>query len=243
MKKNKVKYIHDEILHNMIAPDIVAPIILDIFPTINSVVDFGCGIGTWLKAFKNCGVKEVLGIDGEWCNRDLLFKYLNEEEFRCVDLEKPIHLNKVYDLVVSLEVAEHLSEQSADTFIQSLVNAGKVILFSAAIPGQQGFNHYNEQWPSYWENKFRQHGYKTYDIIRKKIWNYAEIEQCYKQNIFLVVHSSIKMDYEDSEILSLVHPDIFHRINKIEQGKRGISFYLPLLIKSIINKMNTRIFP
>jgi 2-polyprenyl-3-methyl-5-hydroxy-6-metoxy-1,4-benzoquinol methylase len=46
-----------------------------------------------------------------------------------VDLEKPIKLSKTYDLVVSLEVAEHISEENADVFVQSLADAGKIILF------------------------------------------------------------------------------------------------------------------
>jgi SAM-dependent methyltransferase len=235
-KNKKVKYIHDEISHNMTTPNIVVPLVMELISP-KSVVDIGCGIGTWLRAFKNNGVKEILGLDGQWCNRDLLHKYIESHEFRCVDLEQPIHLEKKYDLVISLEVAEHLSEQAADIFIQSLVNAGNIILFSAAIPGQGGFNHINEQWPQYWADKFKNHGYKSYDIIRKNIWNYTEIERHYKQNIFLVAHNSVKIDYEESEILPLVHPDVFKYINKIVQGKRGISFYCPLLIKSIINKI------
>jgi len=240
MKNNKIKYAHDEIGHNMTASSIVAPLVLEMLPyPINSVVDFGCGIGTWLKAFQNCGVNELLGLDGEWCNKELLHKYLDEQNFKSVDLEKPIHLGKQYDLVISLEVAEHLKESAADTFVQSLVDAGKIILFSAAIPYQGGFNHINEQWPSYWADKFRLHGYKTYDVIRNKIWNKPEIESWYKQNMFLVLHNSIKVNFEEQEVLSLIHPDIYLNIfETILNGKRGLSFYLPLLMKSVINKFN-----
>jgi hypothetical protein len=112
------------------------------------------------------------------------------------DLENPIHLNKTYDLVISLEVAEHLSERAADTFVQSLVDAGKIILFAAAVPGQDGLGHINEQWPSYWENKFQQHGYKCYDLIRGKMQNYSEIEESYKQNTFFVVHRDFSTQFE-----------------------------------------------
>jgi len=238
MKSNKIKYVHDEIGHNMTASSIVAPLVLEMLPyPINSVVDFGCGIGTWLKAFQNCGVNELLGLDGEWCNKELLHKYLDEQNFKTVDLEKPIHLDKQYDLVVSLEVAEHLQESAADSFVQSLVNAGKIIFFSAAIPYQGGFNHINEQWPLYWANKFRSYGYKTYDIIRRKIWDYKEIEWFYKQNMFITAHNSIQLNFDESEVMPIVHPDIYVKFHEtVMKGKRGISFYLPLLIKSVINK-------
>jgi SAM-dependent methyltransferase len=209
----KKKYIHDEAGHNMVNPNIVTPIVLSMLPPVNSVVDFGCGIGTWLKAFKNCGAGEILGLNGEWCERELLFKYIDENEFQCIDLERPVHLNKTYDLVISLEVAEHLSEQAADTFVQSLVDAGKMILFSAAIPGQGGFNHVNEQWPSYWENKFQQHGYICYDVIREKIKNDSRIDGWYKQNMFFVIHRDYSKEFE--------------MLNNVNEGGGGGGVFTP----------------
>jgi 2-polyprenyl-3-methyl-5-hydroxy-6-metoxy-1,4-benzoquinol methylase len=65
-------------------------------------------------------------------------------------LIQPLDLEKEFDLVVSLEVAEHLPASAADQFVNTLVKHGKKILFSAAIPGQGGQDHLNEQWPDYW---------------------------------------------------------------------------------------------
>jgi SAM-dependent methyltransferase len=240
MKKN-VKYIHDEYLHNMKDPNIIVPIVLSIISPQN-VVDIGCGIGTWLKTFKNKGVNDVLGLDGRWCNTDLLYKYIEPQEFMCVNLEKPIRLNKAYDLVLSLEVAEHISEENADIFVQSLVDAGKVILFSAAIPGQGGFNHINEQWPTYWIDKFKKHGYVFHDIIRNKIWDISEVFIHYKQNMFIVAHESVDILSKsiNTSIVNIVHPGLLENRNRyiehIEAGKRGVTYYIPLLLKSIVNK-------
>lgn len=235
MKKQIIKYVYDESVHNMNAPTVVVPFVLELFPTIRSVVDFGCGLGTWLKAFKDRGIEEILGLDGAWYDPSLLFQYIRENEYKCVDLEKNIHLDKSYDLVISLEVAEHLREQAADTFVQSLVDAGKIILFSAATPGQRGFKHLNEQLPAYWVSKFRKHGYKTYDIIRKQIWDCPKVETWYKQNMFLAVHHSIKMNYEETDIQPLVHPDTKKLNYKIGRIKRGISLYFRLFLKLILN--------
>ena len=235
MKKQVIKYVYDVSVHNMNAPTIVVPFVLDLFPNIHSAVDFGCGIGTWLKAFKDQGVDEILGLDGAWNDPNLLFQFIREDEFRCVDLENPIHLDKRYDLVISLEVAEHLRKESADTFVQSLVDAGKIILFSAATPGQRGFKHINEQWPSYWVDKFRQHGYKTYDIIREKIWDEPSVETWYKQNMFLAVHESIQMNCEEVDIHPMVHPDTKKLMYKLGRIKRGLSLYFRLFLKSVFN--------
>ena len=120
------------------------------------------------------GVNDVLGIDGSWVNKDLLHKYINPEEFLEHNLEKKIKLDKKYDLVLSLEDAEHLDKDSADVFVQNLVNSGNLILFSAAIPNQGGQNHINEQWLTYWEEKFAKYNYVIQDIIRPIFWNNSE---------------------------------------------------------------------
>ena len=208
LRNGDKRYIHTEELHNMKSPNIIVPLVLNILPNIHSVVDFGCGLGTWLRAFKAMGVQEVLGLDGYWCDKTLLFKNILESEYKTVDLENPIVLDKPYDLVISLEVAEHLSEESADTFVESLVNAGKVILFSAAIPGQGGHNHINEQFPEYWKEKFLRYNYVFHDILRDKIWDNEEIDFWYKQNMFIVAHESISLPEDTDFKYPVIHPDL-----------------------------------
>ena len=104
------KYMHDEKLHNSKSPMTIVGELLSLIPKPNSVVDFGCGIGTFVRAFKNVGVKDVLGLDGKWVDEDLLYKYIKPSEFKKVNLEKKVKLDKKYDLAISLEVAEHLME-------------------------------------------------------------------------------------------------------------------------------------
>ena len=137
-------------------------------PEGSKVLDVGCGIGTWLKAFEECGVKDYLGLDGNHVNRSLL--KIPAEKFRVQNLLESFRLNRKFDLVISLEVAEHLDEKISDQFVKGLVEHGETIVFSAAIPYQSGQNHVNEQWPAYWQQKFEKHGYYFHDVIRPKIW-------------------------------------------------------------------------
>src|SRR5436309_14636146 len=109
-----------------------------------SVIDVGCGLGTWLSVFEEFGVKDVFGIDGDHVDRSML--QISNERFTAFDLKKPIQIDRRFDLVVSLEVAEHLPKDCAKTFVHSLTRLGPVILFSAAIPFQGGRAHLNEQW-------------------------------------------------------------------------------------------------
>jgi len=81
-----VPYSHDEKYFNMIAPRIIAAR-LDPVLHPKSVVDVGCGLGTFLRAFKELGAETILGIDGEWVDRKLLSKNISLTEFKPADLQ------------------------------------------------------------------------------------------------------------------------------------------------------------
>jgi len=84
-----------------------------------------------------------------------------------------------------LEVAEHLSEDRARSFVAELCSLSNLFLFSAAIPGQGGVNHVNEQWPDYWAALFQEHGCACFDVMRPRLWYRDECEWWYIQNILV----------------------------------------------------------
>ena len=88
-----------------------------------------------------------------------------KKNFFAVDLKRPLQLERRFDLVLSLEVAEHLPEECAATFVESLIGLGSVILFSAAIPFQGGTHHVNEQWSNYWVKNFQEREYVVIDTL------------------------------------------------------------------------------
>lgn len=190
----------------------IVPLLIDLIdPT--SVIDVGCGRGAWLKVFKEKGISKISGIDGNWIKAKYLL--IDRGEFTAADLKKPFCADEKFDLVVSLEVAEHLPEDCAEQFVESLIRCGPVIVFSAAIPFQWGADHVNEQWPEYWAKLFRKKGYLPVDCIRKKIWNNKKVEYYYAQNIIIyakedAVYRNEKLlkEFEkgDCEVLPLVHP-------------------------------------
>lgn len=186
-----------------------------------TVVDVGCGVGTWLAVWqKNFGA-EVYGIDGDYVDRSQLF--IDAENFHPANLEERITLNRRFDLVMTLEVAEHLTPARADSFVEDLTRLSDVILFSAAIPAQGGTNHVNEQWQSYWAQKFLRLGYVVVDCIRPQIWTRDDVDFCYTQNILLYAKSSelyrypelqdFYLKHRDEIFLDAVHPKIW--INKL----------------------------
>jgi SAM-dependent methyltransferase len=190
----------------------IVPLILELVQP-RSVIDIGCGAGTWLSIFKEFGIEEICGVDGDYVDAKIL--KIPKEQFLSLDLSKPFHLGRQFDLVLSLEVAEHLPSESADIFIDSLTRLGPVILFSAAIPHQGGTQHINEQWPEYWVELFQHRGYVAIDCLRKKIWKNPDVESWYAQNMLMFVQKDqldasplLKREFENTAVsqLSIVHP-------------------------------------
>ena len=155
----------------------------------NSIVDFGCGTGTWLAAAKQINKDiEVIGVDGDYVNRDMLM--IKESEFLPRDLTEELDLKRKFDLAMSLEVAEHLDEKYADNFVDTICRHSDIVLFSAAHLGQGGDGHVNEQPLSYWVKKFEKRGYIWKDI-RSKFEGNDDIEQWYKDNISLFLKKKV----------------------------------------------------
>tara|TARA_B100000519_G_scaffold199993_1_gene212268 strand:+ start:6839 stop:7579 length:741 start_codon:yes stop_codon:yes gene_type:complete len=175
------------------------------------IIDVGCGSGSWLHTAQELGAQSITGIDGLWLKKEMLVS--NQIELISHDLEIPFPDLGKYDLAISLEVAEHLTENRAKSFIKDLCKLSKVILFSAAIPGQGGDHHINEQWQSFWCGLFRDNDYKCFDIIRHKVWNNSEVKSWYKQNCLVYVHKDLLQTFNESEKskfpLDIVHNEIF----------------------------------
>jgi SAM-dependent methyltransferase len=167
-------------VYNRGAAERVVPRLIELFAP-KSVVDVGCGLGTWLAAFRDRGVDRLLGIDQSLPGEFLL----EPAHFLAADLTRDLHCNATFDLALSLEVAEHLPPEAADRFVNSLCQLAPTVVFSAAIPGQGGDGHCNEQWPAYWWNKFAEHGYSGSDALRWEFWEDSAIYCWYRQNLMV----------------------------------------------------------
>ncbi|MBT4740770.1 MAG: methyltransferase domain-containing protein [Rhodospirillaceae bacterium] len=194
---------------------ILGPLFQTFSPT--SVLDIGCGHGAWLQVSRELGADTIQGVDGPWIDTEALA--IPASQFMAQALDEPLDLDRRFDLVVSLEVAEHLPERAADTFIDSLVRHGDVILFSAAVPFQGGRGHVNEQWQTYWAVKFADHGYQAFDTIRPTIWGNESIFWWLRQNTILFLNQASLEQYPemnqervtDLNALATVHPALYMR--------------------------------
>ena len=249
MTNKDIKYVHHESIHNFAAAEEIVPFVINLLGP-NSVVDVGCGIGTWLKVFSDKGITDFIGIDGDYVDRKTL--KINNSSLVEFDLETFYSSQRKFDLAISLEVAEHLKQESADDFIKTLTNLSDVVIFSAAIPNQGGQNHLNEQEPSYWISKFEEEGFQCFDILRPVFWENKKVDCWYKQNIFLFTNNETIMNKLNSfntfSNCHLVHPELLkikeemlnsqkHNHDVILRGEKGIRFYIKVLFRSLKSRI------
>ena len=153
---------------------------------IDSVLDVGCAAGTWLSVWRDAGVGEIRGVDGAYVDRSTL--EIADGEFSARDLAEDFDLGTRFDLVQSLEVAEHIAAHRADAFVENLVRHSRgLVLFSAAPPGQGGEYHVNEQPCDYWRERFARHGYDAYDAVRPALADDRDVSFWYRYNTLLFV--------------------------------------------------------
>jgi hypothetical protein len=117
-----------------------------------SVVDFGCGPGHYCKFLSSLGCI-VEGYDGV-TGFDIF-------PVNPINLAAPLVHIKKYELVLCLEVGEHIPKEYEDIFIKNLLDSmDKTLILSWAIPGQGGMGHVNEQRNEYVIEKLTKLGLK-----------------------------------------------------------------------------------
>jgi SAM-dependent methyltransferase len=188
----------------------LVPIVHDIIRP-RSVVDVGCGEGWWAAGFAERGCT-VLGVDGGHVDPAASdFPYL------AADLEQPLPDLGMFDLAICLEVAEHLTPQRAEGFVDDLCRLAPVVMFSAAIPGQGGAGHLNERPTDYWVSLFRDHGRVVSGALRWMVWGNDQVECWYQQNLVVAADAAISpesawpvlFDTPTAEPWPVVHPTLF----------------------------------
>lgn len=195
-----------------------------------SVADFGCAEGGWLSAWREQEVTDLLGLDGPYVPLDRL--RIPKNNFKVVDLEKPVDLGRRFDLVMSVEVAEHLSLQASRTLVESLTRHANVVLFSAAPPGQGGEYHINEQSYDYWRDIFYQFHYVPLDFCRLQFKDDRDVQPWYRYNLFLYINTDILHELPGVLTATLIAPEMpipdiapwWYRLRK--QIVRRLPFYL-----------------
>lgn len=152
-----------------------------------SVVDIGCGVGTWLSVYQRLGVGRIQGVEAAWVDRAQL--RIPAADFAAHEVTQPYTSSQRFDLAMSVEVAEHLPESAAVGFVATLAGLADAVLFSAAIPWQGSKGHVNERWADWWCARFRTRGYLPLDAFRKEAWRDERV--AWRAEPGLLCHASL----------------------------------------------------
>jgi hypothetical protein len=215
-------------------------------PTFNpgSYIELGAGFGHWARAAMDRGVASVLAVDGPWTDLEMI--RVPRRNYRIADLTASVDFGRRFDMALSLEVAEHIDPASADIFVDNLVRHSDLVIFGAAIPGQGGYLHVNEQWPSYWADKFASRGYRLFDVFRSRFWSEQDMPVWYRQNTFLFVNQgrddliAIAASEASGQPVDAVHPELFANAIEIVGLKKLLARLPAMVLRRLIKKVTSR---
>jgi hypothetical protein len=175
----------------------VMPIVLaTTLPPPETVLDVGCGEGHWLDAtaegLESWGADrhELVGADLPTVRPEHHPSEMPRWHFTSWDAELGMELPEplggdYWGLTLCLETAEHLTPEAGRWLVRELCRVSELVVWSAAIPGQGGDGHVNEQWPSYWAEAFDSQAWHLEDPWRSTLWGASDVEPWYQQNLLL----------------------------------------------------------
>lgn len=132
-----------------------AQCLLDLFGPFRSVLDLGAGNGYFAHVFSEAGAEAHMVELSE----AVLPYVFDDVECRIHDLREPLDYGRTFELVLCIEVAEHLPESAADALCGTIArHVGRLLVFTSAPPGQGGDGHINCQPGEYWKEKLAGRG-------------------------------------------------------------------------------------
>jgi SAM-dependent methyltransferase len=175
----------DGIAYGMAASaDVIARSIADEFRPA-AVADVGCGPGLLLAALRDRGIS---GVGFDHAAAALARCRAQGLDARPIDLIVAEELPGRADVVISAEVAEHLPPAAAAGFVDLLCRAAPVVVFTAAVPGQGGTEHLNEQPNEYWVDLFNRRGFRHRSDLTerwRREWAAAGVHPWYARNVMV----------------------------------------------------------
>ena len=239
-----IEYDHALNMHSLEGPrEVFTRLVPGYVPT--SILDVGCGTGTWLRAALDTGVEEAVGIDGVDIPPEKLL--IPRDCFLVRDFTRSVDLGRRFDVALCLEVAEHIDREYAATLVRTLTRHSDLIVFSAAVPGQDGQHHVNCEPPCEWQRRFNDEGYVCDDEIRWRLWLEEKLEPWYRQNIFIARRNEA-LAAKEPRIKMVIHPDMLPHflpavtIRKIEHGSMPANWYLQTPAKALAVKAMRKCF-
>ena len=203
MKKYDIDFYQSVSLRAQKAAQVAADQIYKFYKP-QSLIDVGCGQGIWSRAFleRISTLEKVSAVDLSSSN----ITYLKDENINAsvsIALHgQDLNLNpslpgSYFDFAICVEVLEHISKQSSEMIIAELGEKCGMVLFSAAISGQGGTHHINEQSLSYWNQKMGESGFVALDVIRPIFILDREIPSYYTNSIAIWLNKAFVSEIQN----------------------------------------------
>jgi SAM-dependent methyltransferase len=152
-----------------------------------SVLDVGCGLGAYLRIFRNSGA-EVFGVDGADYSSH---HFIDQDEYAALDMDHcPLLLDRSFDVTLCVEVLEHLEEAPALSLVDAMAAQTKrAILFSAAQLDQPGYAHKTLREPEFWLRRFEDAGWAV-DVPGSMAARVLSTLHWFRRNLFVLLPKS-----------------------------------------------------
>ena len=128
-------------------------IAVDVAP--RSVLDAGCAIGLLVETLRERGI-DAEGFDISEYAVGQAHESIREK-VRVGSILEPF--GRRYDLIVTIEVLEHLKPHEAERAVANLCDHADDVLFSSTPFDFKEASHFNVQPPEYWAEMFARHGF------------------------------------------------------------------------------------
>lgn len=160
------------------------------------VLDLGCGLGYFVDYLRQQEI-DAWGVEAE----DLGEAFKTPGYQIRQNLSESFDLKEKYDLVICLEVVEHIPHEFEETVFDNIVHhVSKYLLFSGATPGQYGTGHINERAESHWFSHLVRRGLvlRHQETVKFRL---ASTLSWYAKNVSLweIVHPNL---WNDAELIA-----------------------------------------
>ena len=158
-----------------------------------SFVDCGAALGDLVQEAINQNI-DGWGIEGN----PACFPYIQcpKDKMMILNLAEPIQLDRKFDVLTTLEVAEHIEEQFVDTFIQNICKLSDVLVISICDYGPTTKIHPTVKSHSWWIPKFNTLGFERHpedEVLLKQKWDaiktWPAVKEAYRNLIVLKRHA------------------------------------------------------
>lgn len=146
-----------------------------------TVLDVGCAMGHLVDALRARGI-EAYGIDlSEYAISQVSDQIRPYCAVCSATEELPDHFPQHFDMVVTIEVMEHIPPENADLAVSHLCKWGDTVLFSSTPDDFEDPTHVNVRPREYWASLFAQNGF--YDDVESRPSFITWYSMCFRRGL------------------------------------------------------------